>query len=149
VASGALELDGATLGALGVALVWFLFGYALFASMFAVAGAIVSRQEDLQSSSTVLTMLLVVAYLVAFPVIDDPSSPLATITALVPLTSPIVMPALVALGEASAVEIPASLALLALSVAVLVRLGTSIYEGAILRMGRPLKLTEAWRAARV
>jgi ABC-2 type transport system permease protein len=97
----------------------------------------------------VLTMLLVVAYLVAFPVIDDPSSPLATITALVPLTSPIVMPALVALGEASAVEIAASLALLALSVAVLVRLGTSIYEGAILRMGRPLKLTEAWRAARV
>jgi ABC-2 type transport system permease protein len=148
VASGALELDGATLGALGVALVWFLFGYALWASMFAVAGAIVSRQEDLQSSSTVLTMLLVVAYLVAFPVIDDPSSPLATISALVPLSSPIVMPALVALGEASAVEIAASLALLALSVAVLVRLGASIYEGVILRMGRPLKLTEAWRAAR-
>jgi hypothetical protein len=59
------------------------------------------------------------------------------------------MPALVALGEASAVEIAASLALLALSVAVLVRLGASIYEGAILRMGRPLKLAEAWRAARV
>jgi ABC-2 type transport system permease protein len=148
VASGALELDGPTLGVLGVALVWFLFGYALWASMFAVAGAIVSRQEDLQSSSTVLTMLLVVVYLVAFPVIDDPSSPLATISSLVPLSSPIVMPALVALGEASAFEIAASLALLCLSVAVLVRLGASIYEAAILRMGRPLKLAEAWRAAR-
>jgi ABC-2 type transport system permease protein len=148
VASGALELDGATLGALGVALLWFLFGYALWTSMFAVAGAIVSRQEDLQSSSPVLTLLLVVAYLVALPVIDDPSSPLATVSALVPLSSPIVMPALVALGEASAVEIAASLAVLAPSVAVLVRLGASIYEGAILRMGRPLKLAEAWRAAR-
>jgi ABC-2 type transport system permease protein len=148
VASGALELDGATLGALGVALVWFLFGYALWASMYAVSGAIVSRQEDLQGSSTVLTLLLVVAYLVAFPVIDDPSSPLATITALVPLSSPIVMPALVALGEASAVEIAASLALLALSVAVLVRIGASIYDAVILRTGRPLKLAEAWRATR-
>jgi ABC-2 type transport system permease protein len=148
VASGALELDGATLGALGVALVWFLFGYALWASMYAVSGAIVSRQEDLQSSSTVLTMLLVVAYLVAFPVIDDPTSTLATITSLVPLSSPIVMPVLVALGEASAFEMAASLALLALSVAVLVRLGASVYERAILRMGRPLKLSEVWRAAR-
>jgi ABC-2 type transport system permease protein len=147
-ASGALDLDGATLGALGVALIWFLFGYALWASMYAVAGAIVSRQEDLQSSSTVFTMLLVVAYLVTFPVIDDPSSPLATISALVPLSSPIVMPALAVLGEAGAVEIAASLALLSLTVALLVRLGAGIYEGAILRMGRPLKLTEAWRAAR-
>jgi ABC-2 type transport system permease protein len=148
VASGALELDGPTLGALGVALVWFLFGYALWASLYAVAGAIVSRQEDLQSSSTVLTMLLVVAYLIAFPVIDDPSSSLATIASLVPLSSPIVMPALVALGEASAFEVAASLALLALSVAVLVRLGASVYEGAILRMGRPLRLSEVWRTVR-
>jgi ABC-2 type transport system permease protein len=81
-------------------------------------------------------------------VIDDPSSPLATISSLVPLSSPIVMPALVALGEASAVEIAASLALLALSVATLLRLGAGIYEAAILRMGRPLKPAEAWRAAR-
>jgi ABC-2 type transport system permease protein len=147
-ASGAVELDGATLGALGVSLVWFLFGYALWASMYAVAGAIVSRQEDLQSSSTVLTMLLVAAYLIAFPVIEDPSSSLATIASLVPLSSPIVMPVIVALGEASAVQIVASLVLLALSVAVLVRLGASVYEGAILRMGRPLKLSEVWRVAR-
>jgi hypothetical protein len=33
-------------------------------------------------------------------------------------------------------------------VAVLVRLGASVYEGAILRMGRPLKLSEVWRVAR-
>ncbi|MBA3261897.1 MAG: ABC transporter permease [Thermoleophilaceae bacterium] len=147
-ASGAIDLDGADAGALGVTLVWFLFGYALWASLYPIAGVIVSRQEDLQSSSTPLTMLLVVSYLLVFPVLDDPSSTLAVVTSIVPFCSPIVMPARVVLGDAGTLEVAASLGLLVASVALLLALGARIYEGAILRMGRPLKLTEAWRLAR-
>jgi ABC-2 type transport system permease protein len=147
-ASGAIELDGADAGALAVALVWFLFGYAFWASLYAISGVIVSRQEDLQSSSTPLTMLLVVSYLLVFPVLDDPSSTLAVVGSLVPFCSPIVMPARVVLGEAGAVEVAASLGILAVSVALLMMLGARIYEGAILRMGRPLRFTEALRLAR-
>jgi ABC-2 type transport system permease protein len=147
-ASGAIELDGTMLGALAVVLVWFLLGYALWACLYAVSGVIVSRQEDLQSSSTPLTLLLVVCYLLAFPAIEDPSSSLAVISSIVPFSAPIVMPVRVALGEATTPEIAASLVLLGVSVAVLVRLGARLYEGAILRMGRPLKLVEAWRLAR-
>jgi ABC-2 type transport system permease protein len=146
--SGAIELDGTVLGALAVVLVWFLLGYALWACLYAVSGVIVSRQEDLQSSSTPLTLLLVVCYLLAFPAIEDPSSSLAVISSIVPFSAPIVMPVRVALGEATTPEIAASLVLLGVSVAVLVRLGARLYEGAILRMGRPLKLVEAWRLAR-
>ena len=146
--SGAIELDGADAGALGVALLWFLFGYAFWASMYAISGVIVSRQEDLQASSTPLTMLLVVSYLLVFPALEDPSSTLAVVSSLVPFCSPIVMPARVVLGEAGTLEVVASLGLLAISVAFLLVLGARIYEGAILRMGRPLKLTEALRLAR-
>jgi ABC-2 type transport system permease protein len=147
-ASGAIDLDGADAGAFGVALLWFLFGYAFWASLYAISGVIVSRQEDLQSSSTPLTMLLVVSYLLVFPALDDPSSTLAVVSSLVPFCSPIVMPARVVLGEASAVEVAASLGLLAVSVLFLLMLGARIYERAILRMGRPLRLTEALRLAR-
>jgi ABC-2 type transport system permease protein len=147
-ASGAIDLGGADAGALGVALLWFLFGYAFWASLYAISGVIVSRQEDLQSSSTPLTMLLVVSYLLVFPALDDPSSTLAVVSSLVPFCSPIVMPARVVLGEASAVEVAASLGLLAVSVLFLLMLGARIYERAILRMGRPLRLTEALRLAR-
>jgi ABC-2 type transport system permease protein len=147
-ASGAIGLDGADAGALAVALVWFLFGYAFWAALYAISGVIVSRQEDLQSSSTPLTMLLVVSYLLVFPALDDPSSTIAVVSSLVPFCSPIVMPARVVLGEAGGLEMAASLGLLAISVALLMALGARIYEGAILRMGRPLRLTEAWRLAR-
>ena len=51
-------------------------------------------------------------------------------------------------GKTTAMRIALSLALLAGTVALLVPLCARIYEGAVLRMGRPLKLVEAWRAAR-
>lgn len=148
VAVGVVELDGSTIGAVGVALVWFLFGYAFWATLYAISGVIVSRQEDLTSSSTPLTLLLVGSYLVAFPAIDDPDGTLAVVASLVPLSSPVVMPARVALGDATVVEMGVSLALLALGVLISLRIGARIYESAILRMGKPLKLVEAFRAAR-
>jgi ABC-2 type transport system permease protein len=148
-ASGAVELDGTTFATLGVVLVWFLFGYAFYACLYAVSGVLVSRQEDLQSSSAPLTALLVLGYLVALPAVYNPTSTLAQIAGLVPFCSPMVMPALVAQGEASAAEIAVSLGLLAGGVAVLIPLGARIYEAGILRMGRPVKLVEVWRSARV
>ena len=147
-ASGAIELDAGDLGTLAVVLVWFLFGYLLWSALYAIAGVMVSRQEDLQSSTTVLTVLLVIGYLLAFPAIDDPDGTLAVVASLVPLFSPITMPLRVALGEASAAEIAASLGLLILGIALLVPLGARIYERSVLRMGKPMKLREAWRAAR-
>ena len=65
-----------------------------------------------------------------------------------PFTAPIVMPVRVAVGEASGAEIAASLGILAAAIALLVPLGARIYEGAVLRMGKPMKLREALRAAR-
>ena len=147
-ASGALELRSADLGILAVVLLWFVLGYLFYSTIYAISGVIVSRQEDLSSSSTPVTMVLVAGYLVAFPVLEDPSSSLAVISSLVPFTSPIVMPVRVAVGEAGTAEIAASLGILALSIALLIPLAARIYEGSVLRMGKPMKVREALRAAR-
>ena len=146
--SGAIELDSDHAGVLAVVLVWFVLGYVLYAALYAVAGVIVSRQEDMSSSSTPVTMILVAGYLVAFPVLEDPDGSLATFTSLLPLTSPIVMPVRAVMGDAGATEIAASLGLLVLAIALLIPLAARIYEGSVLRMGKPLKLREALRAAR-
>jgi ABC-2 type transport system permease protein len=147
-ASGAIELDAGDAGTLAVVLVWFLFGYLLWSSLYAMAGVMVSRQEDLQSPTTVLTILLVIGYLIAFPSIDDPDGTLALVASLIPLFAPIIMPLRVALDAASGLEIAASLAFLIAAIALLVPLGARLYERSVLRMGKPMKLREAWRAAR-
>ena len=47
-------------------LLWFLLGYAFYSSMFAVAGAIVSRQEELQNTAAPLNLLMIASFFVAF-----------------------------------------------------------------------------------
>ena len=68
---------------------------------------------------------------------------LGTVLAYFPLTSPLMMPFRIALGEAGWVEIVGSLALLVLSIALAARVGSTIYSRAIVRTGRKLTLREA------
>jgi DMSO/TMAO reductase YedYZ molybdopterin-dependent catalytic subunit len=69
-ASGGVELDGATAGTLAIVLAWFVLGYSLYATMYGATAALVSRQEDLQSATTPLTIALVVSFLLASPAPD-------------------------------------------------------------------------------
>ena len=51
-----------------LALVWFVLGYAFYACLFACAGALVPRQEELQASTTPLTLMILISFFVAFAV---------------------------------------------------------------------------------
>ena len=146
-ATGALDIDGAVLGAVGLALVWFVVGYAFYSCAFACAGALVPRQEELQSTMTPLSLLLLASFFLSFVVVSDPDGTLAHVTAFLPPTAPITMPPRIVTGDAPAWEVAASLAVTLAATAALIPLAGRIYAGGILRTGSALKLREAWRAA--
>jgi ABC-2 type transport system permease protein len=146
-ATGALDVDGDIVVAAALAVGWFVLGYAFYAGLFACAGALVPRQEELQSSMTPLTMLILVSFFLAFAVLDSPDGTLARVTSFIPFSAPMTMPPRIALGEARAFEIVAAFAITALSAAALVPLSGRIYSGAVLRTGSSVKLRDAWRAA--
>jgi ABC-2 type transport system permease protein len=147
-ASGALAIDGDVLIAAGLALVWFVVGYAFYASAFACAASLVSRQEDLQSVLTPLTLVLMISFFLSFGVTSDPGGTLATVVSFIPPAAPMTMPPRIALGEASTVEVVGALAVTLGTAALLVPLAARVYSGAVLRTGATVKLREAWRAAR-
>jgi ABC-2 type transport system permease protein len=146
--TGALDIDGEILGSVALALAWFLVGYAFYACAFACAGALVPRQEELQTTMTPLSVVLLVSLFLAFAVQDSPDGTLAQILAFVPMTAPITMPPRIVAGDASALEIAASFLVTIGAAAVLIPLAGRIYAGGVLRTGSALKLREAWRAAR-
>ena len=146
--TGALEVDGDLLAAIGLALVWFLLGYAFYACLFAVAGALVPRQEELQSSTTPLTMLILVSLFAGFIVNGNPDGTLAHVCAFIPTTAPITMPGRIVLGAAPAWEIAASVAVMVVSTLALIPLAGRIYAAVVLRTGSTVKLSEALRLAR-
>jgi ABC-2 type transport system permease protein len=145
----AISLPSDAWGTVGSVIVWFLLGYAFYASLFAVAGAIVSRQEELQNTATPLNLLLVGAFLVAFVgAANDPGSTLATVTSYLPPTAPLVMPLRVAAGEAATWHVALAFGIMLVSIVAVVLLAGRLYAGAVLRTGARVKLGDAWRAAR-
>ncbi|MEI4273044.1 ABC transporter permease [Klenkia sp. LSe6-5] len=151
--TGALALDvvsvpGQLIGTVLTVIAWFLVGYAFYASVFAAAASLVSRQEDLGSVLTPTTLLLVVGFIVSLQAGQDPGSTLATVTSFVPGLSPLVMPVRMAAGEAAGWEIAVSVAIMLAAIALVVRVGGRVYAGALLRTGGKTKLREALKAER-
>jgi ABC-2 type transport system permease protein len=128
--------------------VWFVLGYAFYACAFAVAGALVPRLEEMQSSTTPLTLIIMVSLFVAFAVNSDPDGTLAHVTAFIPFTAPMTMPARIVVGEAPVVEIVGGALVTIAAAAALIPLAARVYEGAVMRTGSAIKLRDAWRAAR-
>jgi len=146
LATGSLEVEGDVAATVGIVLLWFPLGYALYASLFASAGALVSRQEDLQSSTTPLSLVIVASYLLSFVALQDPGGTLARIASIVPVSSPLMMPSRLALGEASAGEAVLAVAIIVLTTLAVMSFGARVYEGAVLRTGKPVGLREALRS---
>ena len=113
-------------GAIAGSAVWFVLGLALYLTIAGALGALAERQEQTGSVIAPLTFLLIGTFIVAQSSAD---SVLGTVLAYFPLTSPLMMPFRIALGEASVVEIVGSLTLLVASIVLAARVGSTIYRG--------------------
>jgi ABC-2 type transport system permease protein len=146
--TGLLDLpDSVASTALLIAL-FFVLGYLLYACAFAVAGALVSRQEDLQSTSAPLSLVLIAGYLVAISVSNSPDSTLAVVGTFLPPLAPMIVPSRAAHDALPAGELVLSIVLLLAASALLLWLAARIYDRAALQMGAPIKLLQALRLAR-
>lgn len=144
-AVGTLEFPSGAIATVGLVLVWFVLGFFFYATMFAVAGSIVTRQEDLQTTMTPLTILIVGSFFIGLSATGNPDSTLAVVASLLPFSSPLVMPTRIALGDAATWEVVASIAISVAATAALIPLATKIYSRALLRPGR-VRIRQVLRA---
>jgi ABC-2 type transport system permease protein len=143
-----VELPGRLIGTVLTVVAWFVLGYAFYASVFAAAASLVSRQEDLGSVITPASLLLVVGFVISIQAAQDPTGTLSTVTSFIPGLSPLVMPVRQAAGGAEWWEVVVAVVLMLVSIAAIVRIGGRIYSGALLRTGGKVKLREALAAER-
>lgn len=131
--------------ALGWFVPFFILGYILLASMWAVAGALVSRIEDLSSTSSLIMLLVMVPY---FGVIFFQRNDLVlTILSYVPFSAAVAMPVRMFTGEPQVWEPYASLGLLAVALVASVLIGARLYTGSLLQTGARVRLARAWAGA--
>jgi ABC-2 type transport system permease protein len=144
-----LTVTGQTtvLAGLGAPLVWFAvffaFGFVLLAALFAATGALVSRMEDVASTTTPVTMLVMIPYFLVIFANDNPV--IVGIMSYVPFSAPVGMPLRLFLGDAQWWEPIVALVLLAAAAVAVVLLGARVYERALLRLGARVPWSEALR----
>jgi ABC-2 type transport system permease protein len=148
LAFGVVSLPGPLIGTVLWVVAWFVLGYAFYASLFAAAASLVSRQEDLAGVITPMSMVLVAGFFVGLQAASDPGSTLARVTSFVPGLSPMVMPVRMAAGGVAWWEVVLAVVLMLVAIALVVRLGGRIYAGALLRTSGKTKLREALKAER-
>lgn len=135
LAGGALDLPSSTARAAVLVAVYFLLGYAFYGCAFAGAASIVSRQEDTQSTTAPLLVVLVGSYIASASALGDPSGPVARICTFLPPVAPMVVPGRAAQDALPAWELAVSIALMIVAIVVTIRGAARIYErsGAALR----------------
>ncbi|MBQ9588532.1 MAG: ABC transporter permease [Bacteroidales bacterium] len=121
-------------------LFFFVFGYLLYATLFAAAGALSDNDTDTQLFSLPLTVPLLATILCMPAMVGAPSGTLSVVLSIIPLTSPVAMMLRIPFGV-PLTQLWWSVALLVLSFPLFTLLAARIYRGSILRYG----LLANWR----
>jgi ABC-2 type transport system permease protein len=143
-AVGSDLLHGAAPMVLLSTLLWLVLGYAFYSWLYAAAGSMAERHDQVQSLAVPLVLPLVAAYIISLTVLSSGGAPptYAQVLAYLPPTAPFAMTALVGLRAVTWWQFTLSAAITTASVAAVAALAAAIYRRAILRTGRRVQLRE-------
>ncbi|HET9851957.1 MAG TPA: ABC transporter permease [Candidatus Limnocylindrales bacterium] len=131
--------------------VMLVLGFAVYASLYAGAASLVSRQEDINQIVAPLTFISVGGYLVstyAGTGLIPLDSPVVVVLSYVPLFSPYLMLTRLATGTAEPIEAVVAIVLLALTVPIALWVAARLYRSGVLMYGQSPSPRTLWRALR-
>jgi ABC-2 type transport system permease protein len=116
-------------------LLFYLFGYFLYASLYAGVGAMCNSVQDAQQFAGVLTMGMVVPIMLMMLVIKAPDTLLSVILSLVPFFSPIIMFMRISVSNPPLWQIVLSWALLIATIVIANKVAGKLFRAGILLYG--------------
>jgi ABC-2 type transport system permease protein len=146
IAGMPLSLSAFTLSSAVLVLVYFVFGYSLYALMNAVCGAVVDKIEDLNSAMMPVMFISMVSFYVGyFTALTDVGGLMTKIAIYVPFCSPFVVPFKLLNGDISGVDLAISIALLIVAIVVVGWISIRLYTASVLHYGKRMKLKELYK----
>ena len=147
--SASAPFSGLSPAVLAAFLILFLLGFLFYALLYAALGSLVSRQEDVQSATSPLIMILTGGYLASLFAIQMINDTWVVILSYVPFFSPYLMLARVAGGHVQLWEFVMAVVISLASSAVLLFVAARIYSAGVLLYGQRVGLRQVFKAARV
>ncbi len=131
------SLGGLSPGLLAAFFVYFVLGFALYAALYAGAGSLLSRAEDLQTIALPLSIPAVAGYFPAVLALSGGAGTIIRLASFVPLWSPFVMMARLSIGQVEPWELALSIGLLLATVPLVTLLAIRVYRAGVLMYGQP------------
>jgi ABC-2 type transport system permease protein len=121
---------------------FYTLGYVFYSALYAAVGAMCNSQQEAQQIQQLVTIpLMIPAFLISY-VAQYPNAPLSVAASMLPMTSPLIMYARIALNSAAWWEVAISLALQLATIYVVILLSAKIYRVGILMYGKKPTLPE-------
>ncbi|ANE45538.1 potassium ABC transporter permease [Paenibacillus swuensis] len=130
------------------AIVFYLLGYFMYATLFAAVGSLVSRTEDLGQAVMPLTFLSLGGFYIAIFGLSSANAPLIVAASFIPFFSPYAMILRIGTADPALWEIALSIAILVASIAVFGWLSARIYRTGVLMYGKRPSMKELRKAMR-
>jgi ABC-2 type transport system permease protein len=124
-------------------LVWLVLGYSFYSWLYAAAGSLAERQDQVQSLALPLSAPLILGYIVSLTgVSSGNASLLVKVLAYLPPTAPFAMPTLVGFGEATWWQFLLSVVVSVVCTVLVALVAARVYRTAVLRTGGRVRLRD-------
>lgn len=131
------------------AVIFFLLGYFLYATLAAFLGSLVSRIEDVQQMITPMTLLVVAGFMIAMFGLGQPETPFITVTSYIPFFTPMLMFMRVGMLSLPMWEPLVGIAILLVSIILLAVFGARVYKGGVLMYGKSNSFKDIKKALQI
>ncbi len=129
---GFLNLTDVSATTVIYAVIFFLLGYFLYATLAAFLGSVVSRIEDVQQTITPMTLLVVAGFMIAMFGLNAPDAGFITVTSFIPFFTPMIMFLRVGMLDIPFWQAAAGIGITLLTIVILAVIGARIYKGGVL-----------------
>jgi len=143
-----LDLSGISPSLVVYFILFYLLGYFAYAVIFAAAGSIVSRNEDVGQVISPITIISMVVFYVAIFSISNTGAAYVEILSFVPLFSPILMFMRIGVSNPAVWEIALAIAINVAFIMLVGWFAAKIYRAGVLMYGKKPALKEVWKAMR-
>ncbi len=140
IAGMKMDLSGFTPFTSAMVMVYFVLGYTLYALMYAVVGATVSKAEDVNSAMMPMSFIAMIAFYFSYGTFAVPNSTAAKVASLIPFTAPFSVPSRLVTSDMPFWQIGASLGILLVTIILVGMISVKLYSYAVLHYGDRLKI---------
>jgi len=124
---------------------FFVLGFLLYSSLFTIIGAVCSTEQDAQQLQSIVVFPMVIPIMLMFFVLQNPNSTFAVVLSLIPLFTPMLMLARVAISDPAWWQVALSIGLLVVSIWGVILFSARVFHAGLLMYGKRPSLREIFR----